>query len=282
MSLTRVFQGLFGSRSQEEAKPVVKNVTKPSVSSNLLSRLKLAPFAMLSLLNDVVLASHQSIYVFHPETNTQYNLNYESSEFPAMRAQLINYCNAIISDSSVLNYVHATDAKCLNSNSGATPDLDIDVAVGQQLMRGFQACLNQAMKVMCDDYYNKNVTTSTADNSWIILVCLAGAVALGGCCCYMAVCRDRNQADLALPLDPPAYSELTNSAVIIPVIASSENRYSHHHHHHHNHHDNNDVSVVWGSETNTHSHHADNSSDTSNATSVVWDSEPSSHHHCTP
>jgi len=223
VSLSRIMK-LFNTQKTSGTSPTSSATKKPN--TNLLSKIYLAPFAMLSFLKQTASASSDNVYALEPGTNTQYSLNYETANFPSMRSDLIQYCNAIISSLPQAMYQHTSSPQCVSETGSLGPTIDLGIEVGKNLTRSFQVCLNQAMKQMCDEYYDaQDHNTGISTPAIIVISCIAGLICIGACIavgCNKKPCAEDNASQNYVTA--PSYP---TGGVTVINVGSDTSRHDH-------------------------------------------------------
>ncbi|GEM_PF-4172438 len=245
----------------------------------LLNKIKIAPFAVIIALNELMLVDAETVYAIDPNDNTSYLVNYNENNFPHLRSNMMSYCKSILSDASSLMYSSEVDSPDCIKNGVHGPSIDISVEMGKVVTTNFISCMNQVMKKVCDEYYDTPGGIPNADHMSdrtiaIVLGCMAGIIAV--CCCVYA-CKRRQNNELMVVDQPPPYRSFPaptvysqgSTARVLPVVVSQpsymygsvmmppttiidiNDSYGRHHHpsypSHHpvDHHVHDDVSVGW-------------------------------------
>lgn len=171
-----------------------------------------APYFILAMMAQIVAVGADLIYP-QDSSGGEYKIDYDSGDFPSMRNMLQKYCNMVIFTSpQAPSYTGATKPTCRKADVPG-PQFKFYSTDGK-MPANIATCLKDAMQMMCTDYYNQHPSgssDSSADGKTILIILLsiAGLVALG-CCCYAMVQRCRNRDDY---VSPPPYDPLDGAPV---------------------------------------------------------------------
>ncbi|MDX1900431.1 MAG: hypothetical protein SFW66_00330 [Gammaproteobacteria bacterium] len=186
---------------------------QPEKSSSLLKRFwenlnsPNAPLFILAMLAQVVAVSADTIYPQDPTSLEQLRVDFDGGDFPRTRSLLQKYCDMVIYETpQIPKYIGATRPVCLQGNVKG-PSIAVWTQDGQ-LPTTIANCIKHVMQDMCSDYYNRHSDSGSGSSmdgktALIILLCIAGLIAVGCCCLFAARrCRDASDDDY---IAPPAY-----------------------------------------------------------------------------
>jgi len=162
-----------------------------------------APITALAALSQIVGAKAESVYLEDVQTNTQYMLGFNADDFPDLRNKISEYCQVLFNATPQAVYDAVGSPQCRSGHGELGPKIAVSIEATRQLAKSFQVCLTEAMKPMCDNYFDRHnpPIDSGIDGSTVLVIvlCVTGAAAIGGLCCYLCTQDNSNYCP------PPAY-----------------------------------------------------------------------------
>jgi hypothetical protein len=178
-------------------------------SNNILSKLRLASFSLLTFLQQISAADAKTIYALDSNTNTNYLLNFSSDDFPHLKDEIIKYCNVILIDGPQAIYHYCSSPHCVSDTNPLTPMVNLNVEIGKNLTVAFQTCLNKGMQPLCEQYFDSHASPATNNEPIFlyIIISLIGMAACIGCMVTLCVKEKKNELDESFMEDKRAHTE---------------------------------------------------------------------------
>jgi len=248
--------GLFNTQSTRNQRRKSTLATRQQLK--MLEQCKILPFALL-ILAEQALAAEKILYFTETATQTPAMMIYEENNFPSLAANMINYCEVMITQTPQAVYEMAGTLGCVLSSGSSPSELDkkIEVGYGYTLSDTLRDCLSQLNDFTCKAYDAAHYGTQAPEShnkslgaAGIVFLCIALCCIVG--CCFAVNQRKRRvinlDAQLTQPLPQAAYGYGYGYEQAYPpvcpttIIAVNDypDQYPHHHHdsdHHHSHQD---------------------------------------------